>query len=133
MSCAGLKAHYEDVKADENLLKADIIHLVETSLSHEDSIEDFDIRGYSKKFITIGNGKGISTYYDETKFTSITEVKREKFQVAKFAKDDLDIITIYRSQTGNSMELLETLKTLIEPNQMTLITGDFNICFIENS
>ena len=133
MNCAGLKAHFVDIKADEKLLKADIIHLIETSLSQEESTEDFDLRGYTKKFITTGNGKGIASYYDEAKFTPITEVKREKFQVAKFAKDDLDIITIYRSQTGNSMELLETLKTLIEPKQLTLITGDFNICFIENS
>ena len=56
----------------------------------------------------------------------------DKFQILKFKHKILDIINIYRSQTGHSVELLENLKNMIEPGRMTIITGDFNICFIEN-
>ena len=44
----------------------------------------------------------------------------------------MDIVNLYRSQTGNSVELLEKLKNMIEPGRITIITGDFNICYMEN-
>ena len=56
----------------------------------------------------------------------------EKFQIAKFQHEALDIINIYRSQTGHSVELLEKLRKLIDIEKTTIITGDFNICFMEN-
>ena len=38
LNCAGLKAHIEDIKTDNKLMKADIIHLIETSLNeHEEN------------------------------------------------------------------------------------------------
>ena len=132
LNCAGLRVHYEDIKADDKLQKADVIHLVETSLKKDDDIEEFILEGYTKTFINIDNGKGIATYYDDTKISLIHEVKRDKFQIIKLKNNDLDIINIYRSQTGNSVELLEDLRDLIEPNRRTIITGDFNICFMEN-
>ena len=79
-----------------------------------------------------GNGKGIVTYYDETKAHPAEQIKREKFQITKFKHNKLDILNIYRSQTGNSLELLEELKRLLVLDRPTLITGDFNACFIEN-
>ena len=45
---------------------------------------------------------------------------------------DIDIINIYRSQTGNCLELLNKVKELVDPSRATLITGDFNVCFVEN-
>ena len=44
----------------------------------------------------------------------------------------MDIINIYRSHTGHSLELLDQLKKMIEDERLTLITGDFNACFLEN-
>ena len=132
LNCAGLKAHFNDIKTDDKLFKADIIHLVETSLTKEDYIEEFTLDGYSEAFINIGNGKGIATYYDDMKVKPIEEVKMDKYQITKFQHKALDIINIYRSQTGHSVELLESLKKQMEPGRITLITGDFNICFVEN-
>ena len=56
----------------------------------------------------------------------------EKLQIGKFRHNNMDIINIYRSQTGNSLEMLEQLKKMIEDGRPTLITGDFNACFLEN-
>ena len=30
LNCAGLAAHYVDIEKDEHLMKADVIHLIET-------------------------------------------------------------------------------------------------------
>ena len=133
LNCAGLRAHFEDIKADEKLLNADIIHLSETSLCMEDDDKELDLEGYAKTLISIGTGKGMVTYYQESKFKLITEIGKEKFQIIKFQHKDLDTINIYRSQTGNSVELFQDLTKLIDPNRATIITGDFNICFRENS
>ena len=42
------------------------------------------------------------------------------------------MINIYRSQAGHSLEVLDQLRMLINSERVTLITGDFNICFMEN-
>ena len=59
-------------------------------------------------------------------------MKKEKFQIIKFSHKALDIINVYRSQSGNSVELLENIKKQIDKGRVTIITGDFNICFMEN-
>ena len=43
----------------------------------------------------------------------------------------MDIIAVYRSEQGNSSELLEHIK-LITPEKNTVICGDFNICYFAN-
>ena len=68
LNCAGLNVHFQDMKTDDKLLKADIMHLVETSLTKEDNVEDFALEGYVKTFSNIKKGKGIGTFYDEKKF-----------------------------------------------------------------
>ena len=37
----------------------------------------------------------------------------------------LDVINVYRSQSGHSVELLENIKKLIEIERVTVITGSF--------
>ena len=131
LNCACLKAHIQDIQADAKLLKGDIIHLVETSVKEDE--DEFLLDGYKKRFIKNGNGKGIATYYDHKKVRPVEEVKTDKFPIAKFTHKVLDIINVYRSQSGNSLELLEHVKDQIEVGRITIITGDFNICFMENN
>jgi hypothetical protein len=121
LNCAGLKAHFQDIQTDDRLNKADIIHLVETSLNEEEDEQAFTLDGYEQKFIKTGNGKGIGTYYNHDKVRPDEEVKTDKFQIAKFKHKVLDIINVYRSQSGNSLELLEHLKRLIETGRTTII------------
>jgi hypothetical protein len=68
LNCAGLKAHFEDIRTDERLQKADIMHLVETSLMTEEDEDAFNLDGYEQRFIKNGNGQGIATYYKCDKF-----------------------------------------------------------------
>ena len=132
LNCAGLNAHYEDIPTDDRLQKADIIHLTETSLTEDDNTSSLLLDGYKSSFIINGKGKGIATYYKPEKFKPTGEVNADKFQIAKFTHKRLDIINLYRSQAGNSVELLEELKGQMGAGRITLITGDFNICFMEN-
>ena len=41
----------------------------------------------------------------------------------------MDFITLYRSVQGNSTELLEFIKNMINKDKATIISGDFNICY----
>ena len=68
----------------------------------------------------------------DDKLQHVTDIKTDKFQITKFKHEVLDIINVYRSQSGNSLELLEHIKKQIEAGSITLITGNFNICFMEN-
>ena len=132
-NCAGIEAHYEDIKIDQRILKADIIHLVEMSITADDNENEYALEGYEEQFLKVSLGRGIGTYYDREKFKYHAEVKKEKYQIMKFKHKMLDSINIYRSQLGHSLELLEDIKNMIEADRVTVITGDFNICFIENS
>ena len=132
LNCAGLKAHFRDIQTDDRLRKADIVHLVETSLMNDDDDDAFKMTGYKHKLIKNGKGKGIATYFLEGKFQHKEDIKTNKFQMTKFRHDTLDIINVYRSQSGHSLEVLDHLNKLIDLERTTMITGDFNICFNEN-
>ena len=41
MNCAGLRTHFEDIKTDDKLLKADIMHLIEASMMEEENDAEF--------------------------------------------------------------------------------------------
>ena len=133
LNCAGLKHHYHDVECDHKLKKAHLISLLETSLLSCDNEEDFPLQGYSKYFIKMGLGKGVGSYYDESRFTRKQDIQFEKFQASKFTHDEIDVICLYRSQITDSIHLLEELAKLVDVQRPTLIMGDFNICYKENS
>ena len=42
----------------------------------------------------------------------------------------MDVIIVYRSDQGNTAELLEHIIGLITPENNTIICGDFNICYL---
>ena len=128
LNCAGLKPHSLDIIDDTTLLNADILHLLETSLEKTDDIL-LTIPGYNSHFINVGNGKGIVTFYKEEVFKHQQDHEGENMQITKFTSDELDVINVYRSSNGHSVELLSHLKDMMTKEKSLLITGDFNICF----
>ena len=133
LNCAGIKPHFEDIKTDVKLRKADIITLLETSLLENDKEEEFELLGYSKSSIKSGNGKGIITFFKSETFTAKDTINSEQFQIAKHSHENIDVIGIYRSQIGNCSKLIQDLKQLIDERRVTIIIGDFNICYRENT
>ena len=129
LNCAGLAPHFQDIKCDEHLLKADVIHLIETSIKKEDE-PYFDLAGYSSHYTSVGNGKGLVTYFKSTLVEFEHEVKETNMQIVKFTSPELDTINVYRSKNGHSVELLNHLVQIMTEDRPTLITGDFNMCYI---
>ena len=104
LNCAGLNAHYEDILLDEKLLRADVLHLDETSVF--ESIEArYQIPNYNATFASVGNGKGIVTYTKKV-YRQIT-IARPKFQIVKTVTDNLDSINVYRSSDGSIINTLQ--------------------------
>ena len=62
LNCAGLSAHVLDIRADNFILHADVIHLVETSVEKDSPTNDLELEGYTSHFHNISKGKGIVTY-----------------------------------------------------------------------
>ena len=129
LNCAGLAPHFIDIMSDEHMMKADVIHLIETSLV-EGNDEQFQIPGYISHFITVGKGKGLATYFKQQVIQHDQDIKEQNMQLTKFSCLHLDLINVYRSQNGNSVELLNHIVKMTNEDKPTLITGDFNICYM---
>ena len=133
LNCAGLQAHYRDLRADHSLLKADILHLSETSLTVKEC--QFPLPGYEEKHCVVAKGKGISTYFNTkmaNKKFNLEMVNRENFQMSKMTLPEMDSINVYRSSNASIPGTLEALQQLISVDKPTLISGDFNLCFTTN-
>ena len=132
LNCAGLAPHYIDVLVDTKLQKADIIHLVETSLEGTEKCEHLRVPEYESHFINVNRGKGIATYFKTSIFTHERDYVATNMQVTKFKSPELDVINVYRSSDGNSLELLNRISEMLTVEKPTLISGDFNICMLNH-
>jgi exonuclease III len=107
----------------------DILMLQETWLTEQDN-ERYNILGFKKHFNNAGSVKGIAVYYRKEMFQHVADISQENMQLTKFKTGKLDIITVYRSEKGNSVEMLNHITTLITQERLTIICGDLNICYI---
>ena len=127
MNCAGLSAHFEDIKADERLLKADILLLQETSLSVNDP-NDFEIISHPVKFhVKDGRGKGVSVYM-KPRLVEMTHCIDDGFQIAKISLKEFDVINVYRSCVSSKDRFCDKLTKFLDSTRGSIILGDFNIC-----
>ena len=129
MNCMNLTNNYKDIITDPTLMESSIIALLETWL--EENMQ-FNIDGYTGHFNNIGPGKGIAMYTKDNTFLQTKCIKEKLMQLLKLESEDLEIIFIYRSEQGNTAELLQHIKDSITEDKTTVILGDFNICFNAN-
>ena len=115
---------------NKTLMESTLIALSETWL--EPNSTWTGINGYKAHYNSIGPGKGLALYYKDNTFTPVIDIKKEKMQISKLASTELEVITVYRTATGSSLELSEHLEALISPGVTTIVCGDFNICFLSN-
>ena len=127
LNCAGLQAHIEDIKADQRLLKADILLFQETSLTSFDQ-ESFEIPSHPVQFhVKNGRGKGISVYMKQ-RYVDKTCCSKEGFQIAKIILNKLNILNVYRSSSASTDDFCGKLMEIVASTKNTLIFGDFNVC-----
>jgi hypothetical protein len=131
LNCNGLTSHFIDILADDKIMNADIIHLIETSLEKNEGGQ-FSLTGCRAHFINVGNGRGIVTYFKERVFTQEQDIIATNMQLTKFSSCHVDVINVYRSSNGNSVELLNNMNQMMTPGKPLLITGDFNICMLNH-
>ena len=98
----------------------------------DEDVTQYRLEGYASHFISIGNGKGIVTYYKRNMFRHNHDYQTEKMQITKFSTKEIDVINIYRSQNGHSVELLTQISNMLSDSKTTIITGDYNICYVVN-
>ena len=127
LNCMNLKNNFKDIVCDNTLMQSTMIAFSETWLEEGNSPS---LEGYSAHFNSVGPGKGLAIYFKEDIFTHIMDVNKEKMQLTKLESSQIDVIIVYRSDQGNTAELIEHLIELITPENNTIICGDFNICYL---
>ena len=127
LNCMNLKNNFKDIVCDNTLMQSTMIAFSETWLEEGNSPS---LEGYSAHFNSVGPGKGLAIYFKEDIFTHIMDVNKEKMQLTKLKSSKIDVIIVYRSDQGNTAELIEHLIELITPENNTIICGDFNICYL---
>ena len=139
LNVRSLKKHIFDVKADQLLLANDILCFQETWFgASDDSLEIYEIDGFSKTFVSIGTGKGVGIYFSP-KFTAATPVSKLKYQIASVLSEDLFVINVYRSSNSSNVDDQELvsdildLLTTIDGGKTIVLLGDLNFCEREES
>ena len=126
LNCMNLKNNYEDLVKDPTLMQSSIIALSETWLQPNDILT---IDGFKTHTNSIGQGKGLAVYFKDDTFKPIIDIKEEKLQITKIGSKDIEIVAIYRSEQGSTLQLIQHLNNIIKPEIATVICGDFNICY----
>ena len=58
-------------------------------------------------------------------------ITKSKYQLSKLRSSEIDIIAVYRSQGAEDLELAEDLENIMDHQKVTIICGDFNLCYLE--
>ena len=128
LNVKSLRCHIDDVKSDPALLQADVLCLQELWLHPgEEEGEQYQLDGFQGHFTCVGPGKGVAVYVKD-KGASYSYISEPFLQLGKVSFEDLDVITIYRSQEEHLLRAVHILNEFIDFKKTTLIIGDFNIC-----
>ena len=127
LNCRSLVNKFENIECDTSLLKSDLLILIETWLEEKKKDDEYELPGYRSNFNSRGRGKGIASYFKD-KFKHVVNINQEGFSLTKLESEKLDVIGIYRSQTGNVVDMINVLGDVIDMERTTVIGGDINIC-----
>ena len=129
LNCQSLKSKLEHIKHDPVAKQSDVMCLNETWLTSDDTSPDIHIDGYDVFLNSVAHGKGLATFIRDKQFHHSADVKNENYQLTMISSDFVDIISVYRSKDGNIRILSEDLLKLLHPEKVSVICGDFNICY----
>ena len=133
LNCHSLADKINDIREDPMMKFSDIICLSETWLKFDTIDENLKFPGYELHLNSMGEGKGIATFFKSEEAIISTDVKKPKMQMTKLKTLEIDIVSVYRSSGGDTKELVDLLKQIIDMDKTTIVAGDFNLCFIDQS
>ena len=131
LNCQSLADKLEEIKEDQIILMSDVICLTETWLKSDSTTDDIMIPGFELHLNSVGDGKGIGTYYKMDNISFDMDIKKKTVQITKMSSSEIDIINIYRSQGADNLEVADGLRNMINEEKLTVVCGDFNLCFID--
>ena len=82
LNCQSLKSKIDHIRNDEIALVSHLMCFSETWLTEEDII-GLDIKGYKLTTNCFGKGRGLATYYRDSEFIHVTDVKENEYQMTK--------------------------------------------------
>ena len=129
LNCMNLNNNYDNIVGDRTLLESSIIALTETWLDQKTTM---NIEGYRAHFNSIASGKGLALYLKDDAFKPVIDIKEEKMQITKLESQELEVITVYRSEQGRTLDMIQHLMSMVKPDKATVVCGDFNICYKTN-
>ena len=123
-----LRKHMEDVRSDPVLLQSDVLCLQETWLEEGEEIDErYQMEGFRGHFVSVGRGKGLAVYVKrEVKIRSISKLVEPNIQMMKIELRNLDVISIYRSQSESLFRATHHLRNFVKPDKDTIVIGDLN-------
>ena len=127
LNCRSIQNKFHNIMSDRSLLKSDLIILMETWLTENSEVDDYVLQGYKASFNNGGRGKGIASYY-KGNFDISTNINEDGFSISKLENEKLRVIGVYRSQDGNTSNLINKLQDLVDTEKTTIVGGDLNIC-----
>ena len=129
LNCQSLRSKMEHIRHDPVVKQSDVICLNETWLNSDDTSAEIHAENYEVVLNSAGFGKGLATFIKDKQFHHSANVKDENYQITMISSDVADIISVYRSKEGNTRMLLKDLSKVLDPEKVTVICGDVNICF----
>ena len=126
LNIMNLKNNHEDIAKDTTLMRSTILAVSETWLDINESIE---IKGFKEYLNSTGPGKGLALFIRDDNFKHKINITEERMQITLVGSNDLDVIIVYRSEQGRTLQLIQHLEDLINPGSAIAICGDFNICY----
>ena len=130
LNVMSLNAHKNDVEKDNYLLDSDIFGLGETWLEIGSEVQLSNFAGF---FANFGRGKGVAAYSKMALVEDPSMVSSDSCSAIKLRVSEFDIIFLYVSSSCHLENLITFLKDWINPERGTIIMGDFNIPFKEDS
>ena len=126
-----LRKHFDDVvRTIQAMSMPAAICLQETWLEEGSAVDQYQIQDMSLNVNSIGEGRGIATYFDDT-FDVTDSVTSPSCQITKISSNDIDVINVYRSKDCNVEEFKLMIFKMIDKDTFrnVLICGDVNVHF----
>ena len=129
INARSLRKHMQDISKDPTLLRSDLICIQETWIEPEEEQNIYNLDGYTKYLNSQGRGKGLAIYIKKNNFKYVSDFKSPNMQISKVTSENIDVISVYRSQKEAFLSLKNEVQALLDPNKTTLIVGDSNFCY----
>ena len=132
LNTRSLQKHFKDLQCSWTLCSCDILCISETWFKREQLESEYILKGYEyPHLVSVGPGKGLATYA-KTSFQPVADVCHSNYQISKFACDNCEVISVYRSESAPYEDVLCDIGQICNDEKLTIIGGDFNICVLKN-